>query len=396
MELMPHQKKAVKELGNGKILYGGTGTGKGYAVLGYYVEHESPRDIYVITTAKKRDTLDWYHEAASFGISTHAESSLHGTIKVDSWNNIGEYIDIKDAFFIFDEQRLVGSGAWVKSFQKIAKHNRWVLLSGTPGDTWMDYAPVFIANNFYKNMTDFKMKHVIYEPFTKFPKIRGYLNQTKLEMLRNDILVEMPFIRKTKRYINWTEVNYDKDLIKKIYTDRWNFYEDKPVKDAAEMGRLMRKVVNSDESRLLMIYQLMSSHDRMIVFYNFDYELDLLRTLSDEIDTFELNGHKKDPLPTGDRWVYLVQYIAGAEAWNCVTTNAMIFYSLTYSYKNFVQAQGRIDRLNTSYVDLFYYVLWSNSIPDRGVKGSLDKKEDFNERKYYKEMPLLEEFYDAF
>lgn len=393
---MPHQKKAVKELGNGKILYGGTGTGKGYAVLGYYVEHESPRDIYVITTAKKRDTLDWHHEAASFGISTHVESSLHGTIKVDSWNNIGEYIDIKDAFFIFDEQRLVGSGAWVKSFQKIAKHNRWVLLSGTPGDTWMDYAPVFIANNFYKNMTDFKMKHVIYEPFTKFPKIRGYLNQTKLEMLRNDILVEMPFIRKTKRYINWTEVNYDKDLIKKIYTDRWNFYEDKPVKDAAEMGRLMRKVVNSDESRLLMIYQLMSSHDRMIVFYNFDYELDLLRTLSDEIDTFELNGHKKDPLPTGDRWVYLVQYIAGAEAWNCVTTNAMIFYSLTYSYKNFVQAQGRIDRLNTSYVDLFYYVLWSNSIPDRGVKGSLDKKEDFNERKYYKEMPRLGEFYDAF
>jgi hypothetical protein len=382
IELMKHQKLAISQLSSGKILWGGVGTGKSATVLGYYMEKEAPKDICVITTAKKRDSLEWEKEAARFGISPDPEATCSGAIIIDSWNNIKKFEDYKDYFFVFDEQRLVGSGAWTKSFLKIAKNNSWVLLSATPGDTWIDYIPVFVANGFYKNATEFKMKHVVYEPFSRYPKIRKYLNEAHLEVLRNDVLVEMPFIKNTVRVINYIDVDYDKHLFDIAYKERWNVYEERPVKDVSELFRLIRRVVNTDPSRLDMIRTLIKCHKKLIIFYTFNYELDILRTLSDEINVYEWNGHKKDPIPVEDSWVYLVQYTAGAEGWNCTTTNAMVLYSMTYSYKNFIQAQGRIDRLDTPYKKLYYYVLTSNSVIDRAIKDSLTSKKNFNERKF--------------
>lgn len=390
MELMEHQLNAIELLGSGKILWGGVGTGKSATVLGYYMKKEKPRDIYVITTAKKRDSLDWESEAAKFGIGTDRDATLAGVLKVDSWNNIGRYLDVKDAFFIFDEQRLVGSGSWVSNFLKIARKNDWVLLSATPGDSWIDYVPVFIANGFYKNRTKFKWEHVLYEPYTRFPKIRGYLNETKLELLRNDILVEMPYIKHTEPMINWLPVGYDIELFKQVYKKRWHVYEDRPIKDVAELFRVMRRVVNSDPSRLKMIRELMKMHERLIIFYNFNYELEILRTLHDSVFVAEWNGHRKDPLPNSSRWVYLVQYVAGAEGWNCTATDAMIMYSLTYSYKNFIQARGRIDRLDTGFTTLYYYIFVSTAMIDKAIKNALSDKKNFNEKKFMKEIEKLE------
>lgn len=392
MELMEHQIDASKRLSSGKILYGGVGSGKGMAVLDYYMREQNPKNIYVITTAKKRDSLDWEEEAASFGISSNAFLELEeytehrGILTVDSWNQIKNYEDIENSFFVFDEQRVVGYGAWVKSFIKIARKNDWVLLSATPGDTWLDYAPVFIANGFYRNITDFKLKHVVYEPFVKFPKIKGYLGERKLELLRNEILVEMPYVKHTERMLNWVPVGYNEPLLTKIQNERWHIFEDRPLKDAADKWRLMRRIVNTDPSRLEMIFKLLMCHDKLVIFYNFDYELEILRTLEDGIPVFEWNGHKKDPVPEGDKWVYLVQYVAGSEAWNCTSTDAMVLYSLTYSYKNFEQAQGRIDRLDTKFTTLYYYIFVSNFLVDRVIQKSLRGKKNFNERKFLKEL----------
>ena len=382
IELMKHQKNAITQLSSGKILWGGVGTGKSATVLGYYIEKESPKNIVVITTAKKRDSLEWEREAAKFGISTDQNATCSGALMIDSWNNIKKYEAFRDYFFIFDEQRLVGSGAWTKSFLKIAKNNTWVLLSATPGDTWIDYIPVFVANGFYKNASEFKTKHVVYEPFSKYPKIRRYLNEQHLNVLRNEILVEMPFIKHTERMLNYIDVDHDPVLFDIVYKERWNVYEERPVKDVSELFRLIRRVVNTDPSRLEMLKKLLTCHDRLIVFYTFNYELEILRTLSDIVNVYEWNGHKKDPVPKEDKWVYLVQYTAGAEGWNCTSTNAMVLYSMTYSYKNFIQAQGRIDRLNTPYATLYYYIFTSNSIIDRAIKTSLSEKKNFNERKF--------------
>jgi len=384
---MPHQEKASNELANGKILYGSVGSGKSLTAVAYYKKKEAPKNIFVITTAKKRDSLDWESAFATIGVGT--DLSIYGLLTVDSWNNLHKYVGIDDAFFIFDEQRLVGSGSWVKAFVKIARSNNWILLSATPGDNWLDYIPIFIANNLYKNRTEFLREHVIFAPYNKFPKVIGYRREYLLEKYRNMILVEMPYIMHTQRIEQEVLVSYDTALYRRITVDRWNPYYNKPIKDASEMFRLMRKVVNSDPSRLERLRELMNIHPRLIVYYQHDYELAILRSLFNEITIAEWNGHRKQPIPETDRWLYLVQYTSGAEGWNCTATNAVVFFTLTYSYKTFQQAKGRIDRLDTEYVELFYYILMSNSSIDKAVRNALTNKRLFNERTWGAEIGLI-------
>lgn len=380
MDLYPHQKEALTQLQNGNILWGGVGTGKTCVALAYYEQNEAPCDFYVITTAKKRDALDWEKEAAYFHIFRKSEDNTSGVLTVDSWNNIEKYKDVENAFFVFDEQRLVGSGTWAKSFIQIAKRNRWILLTATPGDTWLDYIPVFVANGFYKNRTEFKNEHVVYNTFSKFPKVERYTGVQKLVRLRNSLLVHMPYERHTTRRSQDVRVSYDKEMFDLVVKRRWHVYEERPLWDVAELFVVMRKVVNSDPSRLDAVRRLQEKHPRLIVFYNFDYELHGLRTLSAVTTIAEWNGHRHQEIPDTDKWIYLVQYAAGAEGWNCILTDATCFYSLTYSYKLFHQAHGRTDRLNTPYTDLWYYVLKSDSAIDRAIAKALNEKRNFNER----------------
>lgn len=388
LELMEHQKDALRSLDNGKILFGGVGAGKTATALAYYLLKEFGKDIYVITTAKKRDSLDWDGEAARFGISTNRDYSVGGKLTVDSWNNVSRYIQCEDCFFIFDEQRLVGSGVWVKSFLKIAKRNHWIMLTATPGDVWLDYAPVFIANGWYKGITDFKIQHVRYAAFRGFPVVQEYLGTDKLEKLRNEILVEMPYQKHTNRIMNYLDVGVDEVMLKRVMKSRWNIYEDRPIKDAPELFRVLRRLNNSDPSRIEMIRTLMGCHSRLIVFYNWNYELEILRTLKDEITVAEWNGHRKQPIPETEKWVYLVQYKSGSESWNCIETNAMVLYSLPYSYKNYIQSFGRIDRLNTLFENLYYYVFKSGSFIDKAIMNALEEKRNFNERELLKEWKM--------
>jgi hypothetical protein len=377
-ELQPHQLTALKQLKNGCILWGAVGTGKSRVAMAYYELEERHRDIYVITTAKKRDSVDWEREAARIGVGKAKNATLHGVLTVDSWNNIEKYKDVKDGFFVFDEQRLVGSGTWVRAFLKIAKRNHWILLSATPGDTWMDYIPVFVGNGFYRTRTDFIREHVVYSPYTKFPKVLRYTGVNRLVKLRNQILVHMPYKKETVRHAKAINVDYDQELLDQVIKRRWHVYEDRPIRDVAEMFMVGRRVVNSHPGRLRAIRRLLSAHKKLIVFYNFNYELEALRGLEDVTTVAEWNGHKHEEIPKTDMWVYLVQYSAGSEGWNCTETDAIAFYSLTYSYKNWEQAHGRIDRMNTPYRDLWYYALRSKSLIDEAVWRSLKAKKSFN------------------
>lgn len=391
-----HQLKAVEDLQNGKILCGDVGSGKSRTALAYFISKEcggsvdplnryeikTAKDLYIITTAKKRNSLDWLKECALFGISTDQDDNPLGiSVQVDSWNNLRKYVGVKNGFFIFDEQRLVGSGAWVKSFLKIAKDNHWILLSATPGDTWMDYLPVFLANGFYRNKTEFIEEHVIYAHHTNFPKILKYVKQGVLQRNREALLVDLPVDRHTTRHWVKHSLDHDKDLMRRIWKDRWNPFADEPIRTVSELFYLMRKVTNTHESRLESILELLKGTPRLIVFYNFDYELDILRSLSEVTTVAEWNGHKHEEVPEGDEWVYLVQYQAGAEAWNCITTDTILFYSLNYSYRMLEQAAGRIDRMNTPYKDLWYHILMSSSQIDLAIWQAIQSKKTFNERK---------------
>ena len=401
--LYDYQIDAVKRMKNGCILNGGVGSGKSRTALAYYYLRnggdpaslcgdnyipmdDPPKDLYIITTARKRDTLEWDGDMGPFLLSTRTDVNLYcNKVVVDSWNNITKYKEVTGAFFIFDEDRVTGSGVWVKSFLKIAKSNEWIILSATPGDTWQDYIPVFLANGFYKNKSEFIREHIVYSRFSKFPKVDRYLNTGRLIRLRNNILIDMDFHRDTIPHHEDVYVSYDISAYKDICRNRWNPWEDKPIENASEFCYSLRRIVNTDEARQVALLQIIEKHPKAIIFYNFDYELDILKKLyyGEDFEIAEWNGHKHQEVPKGDKWVYLVQYTAGNEGWNCVRTDTIIFYSQNYSYKVMTQAAGRIDRLNTPYKDLYYYHIKSRSGIDLAISKALKNKKKFNERKFY-------------
>ena len=401
--LYDYQMDAVNNMRNGCILNGGVGSGKSRTALYYYFKEQGgsfdpdykpmrakpkPKDLYIITTARKRDTLEWEGELTHFLMSTHEDQTKRygNKIIVDSWNNIKKYADVTNSFFIFDEQRVVGYGAWTKAFLKIARHNDWILLSATPGDTWSDYIPVFIANGFYRNKSEFCREHVVYSRFTKYPQIEKYINTGRLLHLRNSILIDMDFSRKTVAHHEDVYVNYNISKYKDAIRTRWDPYRDEPIQQASGLCYVLRRIVNESEYRLAALLELLEKCPRAIIFYNFDYELDILLNLhlGDDVAVAQWNGHKHQPVPDTDKWVYLVQYTAGAEGWNCIKTDTIIFFSQNYSYKIMAQSSGRIDRLNTPYTDLYYYHLKSRSGIDLAISKALSQKKQFNETKWAK------------
>lgn len=402
MKLRDYQIDAVKNMKNGCILNGGVGSGKSLTSLSYYYLKNSgdekflkggrympmsnpPKDLYIITTARKRDTLEWEGELAPFLLSVHDDKNIYSNkVVIDSWNNIQKYKDVKNSFFIFDEQRVVGSGAWVKAFLKIAKFNEWILLSATPGDTWMDYIPVFLANGFYKNKTEFMREHVVYSRFCKYPKVDRYINTGRLLRLRREILIDMNFKRETVQHHEDIYVKYDVKMYKDIMKRRWDIWKDEPITNASGLCYALRKVVNTHQSRLDALLDIFSRHNKIIVFYNFDYELEILKDIyyGRDVKVAEWNGHKHEPIPKSKKWVYLVQYTAGAEGWNCIETDTIVFFSQNYSYKIMHQSAGRIDRLNTPFKDLYFYHLKTHSGIDLAISRAIKSKKKFNEKAF--------------
>ena len=395
--LFPYQMEAVKKMRNGCILNGGVGSGKSRTGLYYYFKEQGgsidpdyipmhePKDLYIITTAMKRDTYEWLKELENYKMSVDpSRSQYKNKVVVDSWQAITKYENVENAFFIFDEDRVTGFGVWVKAFLKIAKNNDWIILSATPGDTWEQYIPVFIANGFYKNKTEFSREHIIYSRFTKYPKIDRYINQGRLIRLRNRILIDMDFDRKTEAHHEDIFCKYDAFKYKEVTKTRWDPYKNEPIQQASGLCYILRRIVNEDESRQKALLDLYKDHPRMIIFYNFDYELEILKNLDygEDVEIGEWNGHKHQPVPFNRKWVYLVQYTAGCEGWNCIETDTMVFYSQNYSYKVMAQASGRIDRLNTSYKDLYYYHLKSRSGIDLAIARAVNEKKTFNETRW--------------
>ena len=405
--LMKHQKDAVKKMHNGCILNGGVGTGKSRTALYYYfminggsidndnyIPMTDPCDLYIITTAKKRNSMEWEMELAQYMMSSVEQHLYSNKIVIDSWNNIQKYDKVEHSFFIFDEDRVTGKGAWVKSFYKISANNKWIILSATPGDTWEQYIPVFLANGFYRNKTEFLKEHCVFSRYTKYPQIERYINIERLIRLRNRILVDMEFKRTTHRNHVDIYCDYDIKKYKDTIKSRWDIYKNEPIQQASVLCGVLRRIVNEDPSRITELCKIIEKHDRTIIFYNFDYELDILEDiayntivascslLGEPFAVAQWNGHKHQEIPKSKRWIYLVQYNAGCEGWNCIDTDTIVFYSQNYSYKVMEQACGRIDRMNTGFKELWYYHLKSRAGIDVSISKALATKKNFNEQKW--------------
>lgn len=399
LKLKPHQKSAIRKMHNGCILCGGTGSGKSITGLAYYfirnggelepmTKMKNPKDLYIITTAKKRDSGEWLGDMSWFYLTPDDDSKIYDhKIVIESWNNIKKYADVKNSFFIFDEQRVVGYGAWTKSFLKIAKSNEWILLSATPGDNYMDYMPVFIANGFYKNKSEFTAEHCVYSRFSKFPQIERFIGTERLNRLRRRVLVDMPYQNPAVQHHEDVWCSFDKEAYKDLMKNRFDYEKGEPIENVSELCYKLRKICYTDESRAEALRNIFEEHNKLIVFYNFDYELEIIKNIDfgEDVVIAELNGHRHDPEPfSNSKWIYLVQYNAGSEAWNCIKTDTMVFYSQNYSYKMMKQASGRIDRLTTPYKELKYFHLKCRSPIELRITRALAQKKNFNESAFIK------------
>lgn len=384
---------------NGCILCGGTGSGKSITGLAYYfiqnggtvepmTKMKNPKDLYIITTAKKRDSGEWVGDMSWFYLTPDDETKIYDhKVVIDSWNNIKKYASVQNSFFIFDEQRVVGYGAWTKAFLKIAKSNDWILLSATPGDNYMDYMPVFIANGFYKNKSEFTAEHCVYSRFSKFPQIERFIGTERLNRLRRRVLVDMPYQNPAVQYHEDVWCSFDKEAYKDLMKNRFDYEKGEPIENVSELCYKLRKICYTDESRAEALRNIFEEHNKLIVFYNFDYELEIIKNIDfgEDVIIAELNGHRHDPEPFGNlKWLYLVQYNAGSEAWNCIKTDTMVFYSQNYSYKMMKQASGRIDRLTTPYKELKYFHLKCRSPIELRITRALAQKKNFNESAFIK------------
>ena len=384
---------------NGCILCGGTGSGKSITGLAYYfiqnggklnpmTKMKNPKDLYIITTAKKRDSGEWIGDMSWFYLTPDDKTKIYDhKVVIDSWNNIKKYANVQNSFFIFDEQRVVGYGAWTKAFLKIAKSNEWILLSATPGDNYMDYMPVFIANGFYKNKSEFTSEHCVYSRFSKFPQIERFIGTERLNRLRRRVLVDMPYEKPAVQNHEDVWCSFDKEAYKDLMKNRFDYEKGEPIENVSELCYKLRKICYSDESRAEALLNIFEKHNKLIVFYNFDYELEIIKNIDfgEDVVIAELNGHRHDPEPfSNSKWIYLVQYNAGSEAWNCIKTDTMVFYSQNYSYKMMKQASGRIDRLTTPYKELKYFHLKCRSPIELRITRALAQKKNFNESAFIK------------
>ena len=400
MFLRPYQQEAVDKLESGNILVGNVGSGKSRTGLYWYFkenggsiddkyhEMKNPKDLYIITTARKRDNLEWNKEISYYRLTTDPSTNLYNNkIVIDSWQNIKKYKDVRDSYFLFDEDHLTGTGEWVKTFWHIVKperNNRWIVLTATPGDSYKEYAPIFVANGFFKNITQFRSQHVVYDYHASYPKVVRYMNTARLDRMRRAIVVKMKYKHEVNTHNIDILVDYDQIIYKSIVKTQMNPFTKKPIANASEYCVCLRKVVNSHPSRLMEIKRLAQEHRKIIVFYNHNYELELLKSIDygPEFTVAELNGLRHEGIPETTDWVYLVNYNAGAEAWECTSTDTIVFYSLNYSYKIMTQSAGRIDRLNTPYSDLYYYRLKSSAPIDIAIQRALREKKTFNEKTF--------------
>lgn len=408
IKLTNAQLKAVNSLKPGNILCGDTGSGKSLTSIAFYlkycgfdikdIEKALMDDIksnslgyeltplYIITTPQKRDRCEWDVELSRFcltqGISDDGYNN-QVTIVVDSWNNIKKYTNICNSFFIFDEQRVIGNGEWVKSFLKISKNNYWILLSATPGDTYIDYLPVLIANGFYKNRTEFIYNHVIYNRYSKFPKIDKYIRTEIIDKYIDKILIKMYTENNKMHIINELPCKYDKDKYDYVVKNRWNPFTNEPIKTSAEFCKVLRTINNSDISRLNNLEDIYKEHKKIIVFYNFNFELEAILSLKNKgIKVTQWNGHKHEMIPLEEKWIHAVQYFAGNEGWNCIDTDTIVFYSNNYSYRVMKQSAGRIDRFNSPFKDLYYYMLLTDSKIENEIMRAIKEKKAFNEKNF--------------
>lgn len=120
-----------------------------------------------------------------------------------------------------------------------------------------------------------------------------------------------------------------------------------------------------------------STDDRVIVFYNFWHELDVLEKLTDRPKSY-VNGKMRDleNYEKHDNSITFINYASGSSGLNLQKANKIVYFSLPLSCEFYMQSLKRIHRIGQEKPCFYYFLIVGNSIEEK-IQKALKRGEDY-------------------
>ena len=406
IELLPHQKKAIQrtENFNRVAYYHDMGLGKTFTGSEKLMSYKTHKKLIICQKSKLPDWIEHmnkYYSDIVYDLSDKDQFYRyivsHNSIGVINYDLVFRRPDIAklhDFSLLLDESSLIQNSK-AKRTKFILKLNPdgIVLLSGTPvGGKY---------ENLYSQLKLLGIKMTNSEYWSRFIKYRiecysgfpckipyGYKNVDELisllnshgaDFLKSDEVIDLP--EQVFYHIDHGISNkYYDDILRDKYTviDGKEFIADNPLKRLLYL-RICCGAYNAE--RLNRFSDLLESTDnRIVVFYNFNAELDAIIKVCDKPYSI-VNGQNKniDNFVNHDNGVVFVQYQSGAMGLNLQKANIIIYYSLPLSSELYEQSKKRIHRIGQKST-CFYYIMRCKKSVEEHIEKTLNMRRDYTDR----------------
>lgn len=407
MELFQHQKQVLddtKDLDH-VAYYLDMGLGKTFVGAEKMIQLGAKQNLLICQKSKIQDWIRHFQEHYNITVydltnkkELESFKSGIGVINYElAWRR-KQLQDLKDFTLMLDESSLIQNRKTKQSkFILKLNYKNVILLSGTP--TAGKYENLWTQ----AQLLDWKISEAVYN--------RQYINWKSIDMggfthkivdkdnpyknverLKDKFRTHGAVFMKTEECFNLPKQTFINEEVK-TSKDYEQFMQDSIITiDGEELvgdTTLTKRLYSRQLCGQYNIYKLQrfkellqSTNDRLIVFYNFNAELQELKKICKDLDkpTSEVNGHCKDltAYETEDNSVTLIQYQAGAMGLNLQQANKIIYFTLTDKSELFEQSKKRIHRIGQD-KPCFYYILICKGSVEEVVLDTLKMRKDFTD-----------------
>lgn len=320
-----------------------------------------------------------------------------GVINYDLCYRREELLKLQNYTLILDESHTISNSKSkrTKSIMKL-KFDNVLLLSGTPASN-SEYMKLYsqlkllglnmnkkdyedrYGNWFTMEMNGIKFRVLSKKhPYKHVDELKNKMYNLGCRFKKTDEVIELP----EQRFINvWVQPSkYYKTFVKDGYVDCGDseYISSSPATDML----YARQLCNSKEKLEMVRTLIEGTEDRVIIFYNFNCELELLQQLVQKLKRpiSYVNGSVKNLncYNNNSDSVTLVQYQSGSSGVNLQKASKMIYYSPPIKSDFFEQSKKRIHRIGQDNKCTYWKLITNNSI-ELNIYNTLAKKQDYTE-----------------
>ena len=310
-----------------------------------------------------------------------------------------ELRQLKDFTMMLDESSMIKNETAKRTkFILSLKPSHTILLSGTPTDGKYEFLYSQLRLLGWKiTKTAYYNRYIKTELRSyggpMFRVVTGYKNVSELKaklkeygavFAKAEEVIKLPEKKFIKEY---STVSSD---YKKFMKDRVIKIDDKELTgDSTLSKRLYARMLCSAYSKdkiARLIDLVNSTSDRVIIFYNFNTELEVLRKVLFDRPISIVNGQVKDlkEYENNDNSVTLIQYQAGAMGLNLQKANRIIYFSLPERSELFEQSKARICRIGQE-KQCYYHIMMCHKSVEEKIYECLLMRKDYTDELFRKE-----------